>query len=194
VTTVPGKRGIALEELFETFDAQGNPRGLVARHRVHSLGLWHKSAHVFLFDSWQNLLLQLRAADKDLYPALWDYSVGEHLQPGESYHAGALRGLQEELGVRGVTLQAVGTVRSASFDTPALGLHDRELQQAFRGISDGPIRPNPGEVAAVRRISMTELATWIGRSPEDFTPWLLRDLREFAALLNFRFPSPDPLC
>jgi isopentenyldiphosphate isomerase len=172
-----------LDELFETFDARGNPRGLAARPRVHALGLWHKSAHVFLFDTSGSLYVQLRAPDKDLYPDRWDYSVGEHLQPGESFLAGAVRGLREELGVvDDVALQPVGTVRASSFDIPELGLHDRELQQAFRGVYDGPMHADPVEVAEVRRTPMIELEAWTARSPASFTPWFLRDLRELMAL------------
>jgi isopentenyldiphosphate isomerase len=171
-----------LDELFEIFDANGTPRGLAARPRVHSLGLWHKSAHVFLFDLTGNLYLQLRAPDKDLYPGLWDYSVGEHLQPGESFHAGAVRGLREELGVDSIALQALGAVRTSSFDIPEFDLHDRELQQAFRGVYDGAIAADPVEVAEVRCLPLAELEGWIARAPADFTPWFVRDLRELGML------------
>lgn len=177
-----------MDELFDTFDAQGNPRGLVARPRVHSLGLWHKSAHVFLFDTSGNLYVQLRTLDKDLYPDLWDYSVGEHLQPGESFHAAALRGLREELGVEDVALQSVGGVRASSLDIVALELHDHELQQAFRGVYDGPIHPDPIEVAEVRSTPMAKLEAWIGNSPGSFTPWFLRDLRELGFLPGLSIP------
>lgn len=171
-----------LDELFEIFDDQGNPRGLAARPRVHSLGLWHRSAHVFLFGTSGDLYLQLRAAGKDLYPDLWDYSVGEHLQPGETFHTAALRGLREELGVDTIALQPIGTERTSDFAISRLGVHDRELQQAFRGVYDGPIQPDPAEVAEVRSASMIELRAWVARSPGSFTPWFLRDLRELEVL------------
>ena len=171
-----------MDELFDTFDDQGIPRGLAARHRVHSLGLWHKSAHVFLFDRSGNIYLQLRAPDKDLYPSLWDYSVGDNLQPGESFRAAAARGLHEELGIGDVVLQTVGGVRASKFDNDELRVHDHELQQGFRGVYSGPMHPDPIEVAEVRSMEMLELETWIGRSPDSFTPWFLRDLRELGFL------------
>lgn len=171
-----------MDELFDTFDDHGTPRGLVARHRVHSLGHWHKSAHVFLFNRSGNLYLQLRALDKDLYPDLWDYSVGEHLQPGESFRAAALRGLNEELGIDDVVLQTVGGVRASKFDDDELGLHDHELQQGFRGVYSGPMHPDPIEVAEVRSMEMSKLESWIETAPGSFTPWFLRDLRELGLL------------
>lgn len=167
-----------LDELFETYDEAGRPIGLMARHRVHTLGAWHRSAHVFLFDTAGALLIQRRARGKDLYPDLWDYSVGEHLVPGETYLDAARRGLQEELGVRGVLLESVGDVRRWRSHQAELGLRDNELQQAFKGVHDGPLEPDTAEVAAVRAVGLEELASEIERRPARFTPWFVRDLRE----------------
>ena len=100
-----------MSELFETFDEAGRPTGLVERSVVHTKGLWHRAAHVWLFTSDGRLHVQRRAADKDLYPNLWDFSVGEHLTPGESFEDGARRGLQEELNVTDVILEPMGEVR-----------------------------------------------------------------------------------
>lgn len=167
-----------MPEQFETFSEDGAPLGLVPRAQVHQQGLWHKSAHVFLFTTDGSLYLQLRAADKDLYANLWDYSVGEHLIPGESYHAAALRGLAEELGVTGVTLRAVGGERASRFAIPERRIADQEFQQAFSGYYDGPIQADPVEVADVRTIKITELARWISHAPEQFTPLFVRDVVE----------------
>jgi len=164
------------QEYFETFDDQGRRTGLMARNEVHARGLWHRSAHVFLFTGRDELLVQQRAADKDLYPGRWDFSVGEHLHPGEDYLTGALRGLAEELAVTGVSLEPLGEVRRHSHRIPELGVTDRELQQAFRGHYDGPITPDPTEVARVRRVALAELKAWILREREAFTPWFLQEL------------------
>lgn len=171
-----------MTEQFETFDDQGNRIGLAPRPRVHAAGLWHRSAHVFLFTAAGDLYVQRRAADKDIYAGRWDYSVGEHLKPGESYLEGALRGLLEELGVEDVSLTPLGQVRQNVTAIPEQGILDREFQQAFRGICDGTITPDPDEVAGVRILSLTDLAQWISREPAAFTPWFLRELR-FQAIL-----------
>ena len=92
------------EEHFDTFDDDGQPTGLKPRSEVHRLGLWHRSAQVFLYTPAGELVVHRRAVDKDLYAGLWDHSVGEHLHPGESYLAGALRGVQEEFGLHGLQL------------------------------------------------------------------------------------------
>ena len=63
-------------EYFQTYSDAGEPLELVPRDQVHAQGLWHCSAHVLLFNSVGELLLQRRSKNKDLYPNCWDYSVG----------------------------------------------------------------------------------------------------------------------
>jgi isopentenyldiphosphate isomerase len=169
-------------ELFETFDDDGRPTGLIPRDRVHATGLWHRSAHVFLFDGGGALYVQRRANGKDLFPGRWDFSVGEHLQPGESFLQGALRGLAEELGVTGVRLEPMSDVRRWSWEAPDHGVVDRELQQAFRGCYDGPVRADPAEVAEVRALPLEDLAAWLARAPQSFTPWFVAELENLGLL------------
>jgi isopentenyl-diphosphate delta-isomerase len=164
------------EEQFEIFTADGRPLGRAPRSRVHAQGLWHRSAQVFLFDAGGRLYLQRRAPDKDVCGGLWDQSAAEHLQPGESYIDAARRGLEEELGVTGVDLTALAEPFAGRLDQPDRGIHDYELQQAFRGTYDGPMRPAPAEVSEVRRVDLDTLAGWLRDSPEAFTPWFLRDV------------------
>ncbi len=165
------------EEEFEIFDAQGAPLGMAPRSRVHRQGLWHRAAHVWLFDDEGCLFLQQRAAHKDLHPLCWDFSVGEHLRPGESYLEGALRGLQEELGVTGIALQPLGSVRQGQHEIPALGIRDYEFTQSFSGAYLGPLVPDPAEVAQVRQVPLALLRSWVRQRPADFTPWFLPDAR-----------------
>lgn len=101
-----------MEEQFETFDDTGEPMGLVPRSRVHREGLWHRAVHVYLFRSDGRLLLQRRQRDKDICPGAWDLSAAEHLKPGETFRQGAIRGLQEELNVKGVELTPLGDIRT----------------------------------------------------------------------------------
>ena len=163
------------EEHFEVFTETGELLGTAPRSRVHAEGLWHKSAQVFLFNSQGNLYLQRRVEDKDVCPGLWDQSAAEHLTPGESYLEGALRGLKEELAVTGVELTPLGEAFAGRLDQPELGIHDHELQQAFQGTWDGPVYPDPAEVAEVRTVALDTLAGWVRESPQNFTPWFLRD-------------------
>jgi len=169
-------------ELFETYNDKGNFTGLVQRYLVHSLGLWHKSSSVFLFNAEGELLIQRRAHGKDLYASQWDYSVSEHLKPGESYLDGAVRGLIEELGIHTVELTSLGPRRTSCWEFPEQKVNDCEMQQAYRGVYDGAIDADPLEVAEVRTISLTALDTWLAAEPASFTPWFLHDLTELGIL------------
>jgi isopentenyl-diphosphate delta-isomerase len=170
------------EELFEILDEHGAHVGFAARSRAHREGLWHRAEQVFVFRSDGRLLIQRRQVDKDICPGAWDLSTAEHLKPGESYHEGAVRGLREELGVDGhVRLESVGSISTARLELPERGVKDYELQQSFRCVYDGPVAPNPNEVAEVRAISLDELGAAFRERPNEFTPWF----RDDAARLGF---------
>jgi len=169
-------------ELFETFDDDGHPLGLVPRSDVHRRGLWHRASNVLLFDPADRLYLQRRAAGKDVWPNAWDVSVGEHLKPGETFEHAAHRGLAEELSIRGVALSPLGGIVRGCVDIPELGIKDHELQQSFHGVYDGAYAIDPVEVADVRRIALPDLAAEIAATPNAFTPWLRARLRDFGLI------------
>ena len=175
----PGTLPVVSEQL-ETYDEPGRAAGLVERAAVHATGLWHCAAHVWLFDGAGRVLLQRRVASKDVYPDCWDLSVGEHLQPGETYEQAAHRGLAEELGIAGVSLATLGGVRRMQLDLPAAGIRDYELQQSFRTRHDGPVTADPAEVAAAEFFTLEELQRALADRPDDFTPWCRQDAHDLA--------------
>ncbi|GBG65049.1 hypothetical protein CBR_g49119 [Chara braunii] len=70
------------------------------RHLVHRDGDYHQATHVWLFaECTKELLLQLRAADKDSYGNMWDISSAGHISAGDTSLTTARRELNEELGV-----------------------------------------------------------------------------------------------
>jgi isopentenyldiphosphate isomerase len=164
------------EEQFEILDEHGAAIGRAPRSRAHRDGLWHRAVHVFVFRTDGRLWIQRRQLHKDICPGAWDLSAAEHLKPGESYLDGAVRGLREELGVvEDVGLESIGAISPARLDLPALGVKDHELQQSFRCVYDGPVVPDPAEVAEVRTISLDELRAAFVERPNEFTPWFRDD-------------------
>jgi len=176
-------------EWFEVFDDEGQRCGLVPRHEVHRRGFWHRSADVWVFAPDGRLLLQRRADDKDLFAGCWDYSVGEHLQPGESYLAAARRGLREELGIGEVEIEVVGGLRRVCTRSIELDIHDRELAQSFAIVHEGGVYPDPEEVADLRWMAPAAVARWMIREPTAFTPWFMQAAR---ALPLIPLGVPDP--
>ena len=138
---------------------------------MHKDGLWHRASNVFLFRPDGKLVVQRRHESKDVCPGLWDLSVAEHLEPHESFLAGAIRGIDEELGITGVRLERASNVIRATLDIAEFGIRDYEFQVSFRGEFAGEPAPNLSEVAEIRFVAVGELQTEMMQSPERFTPW-----------------------
>ena len=160
-----------MEEQFETFDDSRQPTGLMSRSEVHKQGIWHQAANVFLFRPDGRLIIQRRHKTKDIWPDAWDLSTAEHLKPGESFLQGAIRGVQEELGIQEIALVPIGKPVKYKLDEPARNIRDYEIQQSFRGVTEADIVIQTNEVAEIRIVSLTDLRAEMMRSPETFTPW-----------------------
>ena len=120
-------------ELIDVYNEDGSPAGYVAsRDYVHWKGLWHTTNHMWIVRQNEvgryELLLQLRAACKRLYPSCWDISSAGHIPAGEAALQGAVREIQEELGlsVRPEELEYIGTLVMTYDDDYGEGYHDRE--------------------------------------------------------------------
>ncbi len=93
-----------MEEYFDIVDEGGQVIGQSTRAECHTdPNLIHRAVHILVVDSQDRIFLQKRSPEKDIQPGKWDTSVGGHLIAGESYEQAALRELEEELGVTGVT-------------------------------------------------------------------------------------------
>lgn len=133
----------------------GVPSGVTkARSAVHRDGDLHRTLHLWIV-SGQNVLLQRRAAAKDLEPGKLDVTVGGHFGVGETL-AEVLREAEEELGVV-VTpgaLEYLGTFR-ATRHYP--GVTDHELQESYLLRRNAPLTsyaPNPGEVEVLYELPL----------------------------------------
>lgn len=122
-----------MAELFDVFDPENRPLGYTKERRlVHQAGDWHRTAQVYVLNARHELLCNLRHPDKDVFASLWDVCIGGHLAPGESYLAGAVREMGEELGValQPGHLLFVGNVSINGGDA-IKGLFDREHAGVF---------------------------------------------------------------
>ncbi|XP_023642902.1 nudix hydrolase 3 [Capsella rubella] len=90
------------EEHFDVLTKSGEKTGVSKpRGEIHRDGDYHRAVHVWIFvESTQQLLLQLRADDKDSWPGLWDISSAGHITAGDPSLLSAQRELEEELGVK----------------------------------------------------------------------------------------------
>ncbi len=88
------------EERFDIVNAAGEPLGLLApRWFAHLTGLRHRVVHVLLTTPQGLLALQMRAHDKPEWPDRLDTTVGGHLKAGQSWEAGVMTEINEEIGL-----------------------------------------------------------------------------------------------
>ena len=146
------------EELLDLVDAANTVIGTVPRAQVHgNPALQHRAVHVLVYDRRGALLLQKRAAGKEIAPGQWDTSVGGHLAVGESYPAAAVREAREELGLE------VGAERlEARHEYVWRSAVETEHVRTFRLRSDGPFTAPPEEIEELRFWTPEELRAAIG--------------------------------
>lgn len=70
------------------------------KNKAHEDGNFHRTAHVWIINDKNELLLQKRSETKKSHPNCWDISGAGHIRARESVIDGAIRELKEELGVK----------------------------------------------------------------------------------------------
>ena len=88
-----------MDELLDIFDENHNLLRQEMKSIAHKNGLWHTSIHGFLVNSKNEIVLQQRSKNKDLYPSKWDMSFSGHVSAGENTINSAIRECNEEIGV-----------------------------------------------------------------------------------------------
>ena len=138
--------------------------------------------HVCVFDRRGRLLIQQRAAEKFIFPNLWDVSVGGGVDAGETSRRGAEREVREELGVS-LDLSGLRPSVTVNFDG---GFDDFYI--LTKDLSIEGLTLQEEEVQAVRWASLEEILDMLGRGafipyPESFLRFLF-DMRK-----QFGFPT-----
>ncbi len=143
----------------------------VEKLSAHQQGLRHKAVSVFVMQG-EDVLLQQRAAGKYHTPGLWANTCCTHPDWNEAADICAVRRLDEELGITGVTPVHRGQVEYRA-DVGG-GLIEHEVVEVFTAEAQADLKvvPNPDEASAVRWVNLHALVGEIEASPEVFTPWL----------------------
>ena len=123
--------------------------------------LIHRAAHILVFNTRGQLILQKRSLNKDIQPGKWDTSVGGHVDSGESYEEAAYRELYEELGIKGIGLEYL-------YDYKLRNEVESENIRSYCCIYDGDITFNPYEIDDVRFWDIEEIKSKMGHGL--FTP------------------------
>ena len=150
------------EEIFDVCDADDRVIGQAPRSHVHARGLLHRAAHVFVFNSRDELLVQVRSAAKDEFPLCYTSSASGHLSAGEDYLESAQRELEEEIGI------SAPLVFLGKF--PACEGMAWEHTVLYKAFSDATAIPDPVEVAEILKFTVPDLLRHLKEQPERFSP------------------------
>lgn len=161
------------DELIDICDENNNLLGIrKMKSEAHQVGLWHRAAHVWVYNSKGEVLLQLRAKNKDLFPNMWDVSAAGHVGAGEKPISAAMREINEEIGI---------SVK----ETDLYFFKVFKYQGIFRGIIDNclihiylyqldesisNLKLQKEEVETIKLIPIKEIETGLKMHSEKYTP------------------------
>jgi isopentenyldiphosphate isomerase len=89
------------DERIDVVDNLGNPTGeTVLRSVAHQKGILHRTVHIWIYNSKEQVLIQQRSLSKPNGPGEWDIAAGGHIKAGVDPLDGALSEVSEELGLQ----------------------------------------------------------------------------------------------
>jgi isopentenyldiphosphate isomerase len=138
------------DELVDIVDLHDRVTGVATRAEMRSRNLRHRCAEIAVVNSSGEIWVHRRTDTKDVYPGLHDMVVGGVLASGESWEDGARRELAEETGIAGVPLRFL-------VDHVFVGPEERALMRLYEVTWDGPIAPQPEEIAWGAFVGFEEL-------------------------------------
>jgi isopentenyldiphosphate isomerase len=155
-----------LEELLDIVAENNQVIDQEKRSVVHQSGQWHRGVHIFLFTPEHKLVIQQRSRRRKQSPGALDCSVSEHLKAGESYLAGAMRGLEEELGIKQASLR-----RLVQFKMN-YGPGDNMISTLYEGTVDREaIRTDANEIERIIYHSLSEVEELLAQGEVLYSRW-----------------------
>ncbi|MEI9970448.1 MAG: NUDIX domain-containing protein [Terracidiphilus sp.] len=139
------------------------PIGHVRRRDVFSKHAGFRVAHVLVFNSIGELLLQRLSLSRNRNPGAWGSSVASYLFASESYEAAASRRFDEELGVTAPPLAFLG--KTEMLDDGCL-----KFISIFTSKSDGPFQQLRSQINELKFYSPVRIERMIAERTRPFTP------------------------
>lgn len=158
------------DELVIIVDKDNNEVGIVPRLEMRSGRLPHRATYILVFNSSGELFVQKRTQTKDVFPGYYDIAAGGVVLAGESYEQGAMRELEEELGIRDTPLTSL-------FDFYYENEHIRLWGRAFSCKYDGELVLQEEEVESGEFMTVDQVFRLAETEP--FTPDCLYVLHRY---------------
>jgi isopentenyldiphosphate isomerase len=163
--------------ILDRVDQADAPVGVIRRRDVFSAHAGFRVAHILIFSSWGDLLLQKLSSRRDRNPGAWGSSVASYLFANESYEQAAYRRLDQELGVTGLALSFVGKTRMD--DDGSL-----KFISVFSAVYDGPFELNRSQIARIEFQSVAAIRQRIVDGSRRFTPTFLHVFRFYLSTVR----------
>jgi 8-oxo-dGTP pyrophosphatase MutT (NUDIX family) len=121
--------------------------------------------------------MQKRSKTKDMYPGYWVFSVGGHVDSGDTYERAAKRELMEELGIEATIVPLEKMLQEAD--------HEREFWMTYGLIHEGPFPNfNKTEVEEMRFFGVDDLITHGKAGTLDLPPTVIKTLERIKAWIE----------
>lgn len=160
----------AADEVVVIVDHRNNVVGSAPRREMRAKRLPHRSTYIMVFNAQGDLYVQKRTMTKDVFPGYYDIAAGGVVLAGETYEVGAVRELEEEMGIRNVPLTPL-------FDFYFEDDHTRLWGRAFSCVYDGEVVLQPEEVESGAFVAIHDILRRAEAEP--FTPDGLYVLRRY---------------
>ena len=161
------------DELIDICDEDNKPLGVQkTKGEAHEKGLWHRACHIWIFNSRGEMLLQLRAKEKRLFPDMWDAAVGGHIAAGEEALTTAVREAEEELGLV-IAAEDLEFFKIFKKEITRGEIKNKEFYYDYIFRYDGPsddLRLQKEEVQAVKFVPIQKLEDDLIAEPEKYVP------------------------
>lgn len=156
-------------ELLICVDEKDNVVEYRTKEECHNgEAILHRAFSVFIVNADNELLIQRRSEDKQLWPLFWSNSCCSHPRKGESMEVATRRRIQEELGI---TADLTFLYKFQYFAPFGNRGSEREVCSVFiGGLSQTP-DINENEIAEWKFISPKKMDTELTENPEKYTPW-----------------------
>jgi len=158
------------DELVIIVDKENTEVGVVPRREMRSGRLRHRATYILVFNAKGELFVQKRTQTKDVFPGYYDIAAGGVVLAGESYEEGAVRELEEELGIRETPLTSL-------FDFYYEDEHIRLWGRAFSCEYDGELILQEEEIESGEFMKIDEVLRLA--NTEQFTPDCLYVLQRY---------------
>ncbi len=136
----------------------------MAIEKVYIEALTHRVVYVAMFNEYDQLLLQKRAAHIVTDPDKWDVSVGGHVDNEESYQETAIREMKEEIGLINIPIKKIAYFYQ---EAEMLGVIQKRFITIFEAHvkSDIAIKVDSNEVSKTKWFTISEIKEMISNNP-----------------------------